>query len=233
MNFLQLCQATALESGTVAGVPNITSVAGATGRVLQVTGWVRDAYIDIQNERNDWLWMRRSFVSTPLVINDNRYSASDLGITNFGSWLYDIPAEGWRNLSLYETGLQEQEGELYQIEYMGFRERYLRRTHTANRPTEWSISPQNELLLGVKPDKAYIVQGEYRQKPQELALDADVPEMPAAYHRLIIGEAIRLMARSDEAFQVLAEKSQQYERLRHPLVNEQTPKMSFGGGTFA
>jgi hypothetical protein len=37
--------------------------------------------------------------------------------------------------------------------------------------------------------------------------------MPEDFHRLIVGEALRLMARSDEAFNVLIEKSQQYERL--------------------
>lgn len=232
MNFLQLCQAAATDSGTVAGVPNFTTVTGATGRVAQLVGWVRDAYIDIQNERSDWLWMRRSF-SAQLVINQADYTGAQLGITNLGSWLHDIPGEGWRNISLYETGNQANEGSLYEIPWPLWRQRYQRGTHDAAQPSEWSINPQNKLMFGPKPDKTYWVQGEYRQAPQELAVDADVPEMPAAYHRVIIGEALRLMARSDEAFQVLLEKAQQYDRLRNPLVNEQTGTVSFGGGTFA
>lgn len=232
MNFLQLCQETARDSGTVAGVPNFTTTVGASGRVLQVVGWVRDAYIDIQNERRDWLWMRRTF-SAPLIIDQIEYTPAQLGITDWGSWLPDLPAEGWYNLSIYETGQQAQEGSIQQIAYQLFRERYKRGVHAHNKPTEWSVSPQGLLMFGTKPDKAYVVQGEYRQKPQELALDADVPQMPSSFHRLIIGEAMRLMARSDEAFQVLVEKSQQYERLRNPLVNDQTPTASFGGGTFA
>lgn len=232
MNFLQLCQAVSLDSGTVAGVPNFTTVTGATGRVAQVVGWVRDAWIDIQNERNDWLWMRKTFTRA-LVISQISYTATDLGIADFGSMLPDIPREGWHNLSIYETGLQAQETELWQIDYPLFRSRYQRGVHDANKPSEWSVSPQKSILFGNKPDKAYIVTGEYRPTPQVLALDIDTPEMPVAYHRLIVGEAIRLMARSDEAFQVLGEKAQQYERLRHPLVNEQTPALNLGGGAFA
>lgn len=232
MDFLKLCQETALDCGTVAGVPNITTVVGASGRVRQLVGWVRDAYIDIQNERVDWLWMRKRF-SAPLTIGQQAYSAADLGIDDFGAWLPDLPHENWRNLSLYKVGEESQEGELWQIDYPYFRERYMRGTHDNNKPTEWAISPQMELLFGNTPDAAYVVKGEYRRAPQELEADADVPEMPAAYHRLIIAEAIRLMARSDEAFQVLAEKAMQYDRLRNGLVNNQTPAMSFGGGTFA
>jgi hypothetical protein len=232
MNFLQLCRRVAEISGTVAGVPNFTTVVGATGRVAQVVGWTRDAYVDIQNERPDWLWMRRDFTA-PLTIDQAVYAPADLGLGDVAYFLPDIPAEGWRNLTIYETGLQEQEGEIEQIPYPLWRQRYARGVHDNNKPTEWAITPQGELAFGNTPDKAYIVSGEYRQAPQELTADADVPDMPARFHDLIVAEAIRLMARSDEAFQVVVAQAQQYERLRNPLVLEQTPPLKFGGGTFA
>lgn len=232
MNFLQLCQEAARDSGTVAGLPTLTTVVGATGRGAQLTGWVRDAWIDIQNERSDWLWMRKTF-SKALTIDQIEYTAAQMDVTDFGAWLPDLPAEGWRNLSIYESGAQENEGELMQIAYPLFRQRYQRGTHTHNQPTEWAITPQNKLAFGTKPDKAYIVRGEYRRSAQVLALDVDTPEMPVDYHRLIIAEALRLMSRSDEAYQVLIEKSQQYDRLRQPLVNSQTPQITLGGGPLA
>lgn len=232
MNFLQLCRRVAEISGTVAGVPNFTTVAGASGRVAQVVGWTRDAYVDIQNERPDWLWMRRDF-EAPLIIGQAVYTPAELGLDDVAYFLPDLPAEGWRNLSLYEAGNQEQEGEITQISYQHWRERYARGVHDNNQPTEWAITPQGGLAFGNTPDKAYIVAGEYRQTPQELTLDADVPDMPARFHGLIIAEAIRIMARADEAFQVLVVQAQQYERLRNPLVIEQTPQVTFGGGTFA
>lgn len=232
MNFLQLCQAVAEDSGTVAGVPNFTTVVGATGRVKQVVGWTRDAYIDVQNERDDWLWMRSDFEKA-LAIGQIEYTAAGWALTDVAAWLPDLPDEGWRNLSIYEVGLEEQESEIRQISYSAFRARYLRGTHDQQKPVEWAISPQNALLFGPTPDKAYVIKGEYRTTPVTLAADADTPLMPAQYHRVIVQEAMRLMSRSDEAFQVLAAQAQQYERLRQGLANNQTPPISFGGGTFA
>lgn len=232
MNFLQLCQAVAEDSGTVAGVPNFTTVAGATGRVRQVVGWTRDAYIDIQNERSDWLFMRRSF-EAPLTIAQNEYTGADLGIDDLLEWLPDIPGIGWRTMSLYAPGAPEQEGEIEQVSYPVFRQRYQRGVHDANQPNVWAISPLGTLLVGPRPDKAYILKGEYRRAPEYLANDEEIPSMPQAYHRVIVQEAMRLMARSDEAFQVLNEKTQQYDRLRNALVRDQTPKLDFGGGTLA
>jgi hypothetical protein len=233
MNFLQLCQAVAEDSGTVAGVPNFTTVTGATGRVKQVVGWTRDAYIDIQNERNDWRWMRTSFEKA-LTIDQIAYDAlTDWSLDNVSEWLPDLPAEGWRNLSIYESGFEERESDIAQIEYNLFRQRYQRGAHDANQPVEWSISPTNQLLFGPKPDKAYVVRGEYRTTPETLVADDDIPSMPAQYHRVIVQEAMRLMSRSDEAFQVLAVQAEQYVRLRSGLVNTQTGQVKFGGGTFA
>lgn len=232
MNFLQLCQAVAEDSGTVAGVPSFTTVTGVSGRVRQVVGWTRNAYIDIQNERNDWLWMRSEFEHA-LTIDQIAYTGAQLGVDDLGSWLHDVPAVGFRNLSIYTSGEQEQEGELIEIPYELFRQRYQRGSHDHNKPTEWAISPRNELLFGNKPDAAYIVRGEYRMRAEELENDTDTPTMPEQYHRVIVQEALRLMARSDEAFQPLGVLAQQYERLRNALVRDQTPPMKFGGGTFA
>jgi len=232
VNYLQLCQALAEDSGTVAGVPNFTTVVGASGRIKQVVGWVRDAYIDIQNERTDWRWMRRSFEEA-LTIDQIVYAQDDLNLDDVAFWLPDLPGIGWRNLSIYETGYPERESEIGQIDYPLFRQRYQRGVHDANRPIEWAISPLGELMFGPKPDKAYIVKGEYFMKPETLTADEDIPSMPDQYHRVIVQEAMRLMARSDEAFEVIGEKGQQYDRLRNALVRDQTPDLQFGGGTFA
>lgn len=239
MNFLQLCQAVASDSGTVAGFSQLQSVADATGRSLLIVNWVRNAYLDIQNERDDWRWMRKSFEGT-LTIDQMAYEAEDLDVdlTDVGIWLPDVPADDFRNLSIYESGEQEQEGQLTQIAYSTFRQRYLLGVHEHNKPTEWAISPQNELLFGNKPDKAYIVRGEYVMEPEILdraAEDADeiIPLMPERYHGVIVQEALRLMMRSDEAYNQLAAVAQQYDRVRNALVRTQTPTMSFGGGSLA
>lgn len=223
MNYLQLCKKVAQECGTIAGVPRITTVAGAAGRVANLTNAVRDAWIDIQNERTDWLWMRLDF-EKPLTIGQMEYAPADWALTDVGKWLGDTPSH--YAMTIYEAGERGQESDLFQIDWPTFRRRYLFGEHDANRPTEWSITPQGKIAFGNKPDKAYIVRGEYRQKAQELTIDTDEPEMPEEYHLVIVAEAIRQLARSDEAWQVVAEKGQQYDARRNALVIDQTPSMT-------
>lgn len=223
MNFIQLCQAVARESGTVANVSSFTTIAGASGRTQKVAAWVSDAWRDIQNERGDWLFMRRSF-QKPLIIGQAVYAGSTFTLTDVGRWIGDNP--DLRAMSLFDPAVgQKDEFELVQIPYEVWRQRYDRGAHDNNRPTQWAISPRNELCVGDKPDKAYTLRGEYRAKPQILAVDNDIPAMPDEYHGLIVGEALRLMADSDEAYNVLTVKSQRYDRLRSPLIRDQTPQV--------
>lgn len=221
MNFLEICKKVASDSGTVAGVPNFTTIAGATGRVAQVIGWTSDAWVDIQNERNDWLWMRRVF-DKALLADTNTYTAAGLAIPRVSRWLQD--RLGYQTFSIYDPAIgRKDEGKISYITYDRWRDIYDSGVHDKSRPSHWSVSPTNELLFGPTPDKVYNVRGEYRLKPQVLTADADVPEMPEEYHRLIVGETLKIMSRSDEAFNALASMAPQYERLRNPLVREQTP----------
>lgn len=223
MNFLALCKAVARDSGTVAGIPNFTTVASASGRIEQVIGWTADAWIDIQNERNDWLWMRQTFEKA-LIADTPAYTPASWSMTRVSRWLED--RINYRTMTLYDPAIgREDEGTLAFISYDCWRETYDRGVHDNQRPSHWSISPTNEFLVGPTPDKVYNVRGEYRLKPQVLALDDDIPEMPEEYHRLIVVEAIRLMARSDEAMSALATYGTQYDRLRNALVREQTPQV--------
>jgi hypothetical protein len=230
VTFLELCQEAASDSGTIAGLPSFTTTVGATGRVAQLVGWVRNAWIDIQNERQDWLWMRKQF-SAALTIGQRDYTPAGLSITDFGKFFPDSPRRYTMSVYDPDTG-QADEGHIRHATWDDYRALYDFGSHDAQRPSMWAFFG-GKLWVGPKPDKAYILRGEYRRSPQRLALDADTPEMPAAYHRLIVAEAIRLMARSDEAWQPLLSQTEQYLRLRSPLVREQTPDPCFAAERFA
>jgi hypothetical protein len=220
MNYLELCQKVALESGTIAGIPSFTTIAGASGRLAKLAGWVSDAYRDIQNERPDWLWLRKDFTKA-LIAAQATYTPESFNL-DVARWLGDSKSR--RTLSLYDATIgASDERVLSQIPYDTWRDRYYRGSHDANRPTVWAIAPDRSLCFGPTPDDAYVIRGEYVERPQILTLDGDEPDMPSHFHGVIVGEALRLMARSDEALQSLAPLSAQYDRLRHPLVIEQTP----------
>lgn len=234
MDFLALCKATAAQCGTVAGVPSLSTVTGASGRVGKLVSAVSDAWIDIQNERTDWIWMRRRLLGT-LIIGTLEYLPTDLSgsLTRVGRWETDTP--GRRTFSIYDNAIgAADEGKIDYIPYAEWADRYDFGVHDPARPVCWTITPQNKIAFGPTPDKAYRVRGDYRLKPQVLAADTDIPEMPDEFHRVIVWEAIRLLGRSDEAFDAITAAGIEYDRLRNALVNQQTPQISaFGGGSMA
>lgn len=232
MDFLTLCKEVASDAGTVAGFQSVTTVSGLSGRAGQLVGFVRNAWIDIQNERNDWLWMRRRFTAVALTPGQKTYAASALGVSRLGEWLGDRPA--FRTFTIYDPERGPAgETEMTQIPYDRWIERYGRGVHDQQMPREWAQAPTREIVIGPSPDKAYMMSGEYRLSPQILTVDADVPEMPDVYHRVIVPRAIRLAASSDEAWNALNDKTSQYSELRNALVREQTPNIGVGGWPLA
>ena len=86
MNYLQLCNRLRTNVGIV-GV-DMTSVTGQTGELQRVTQWVNEAWMDLQAMRQDWMWLRKS-VAFPTVANQISYSATQIGISDFGQWARD------------------------------------------------------------------------------------------------------------------------------------------------
>lgn len=227
MNFLKLVQEAARDAGAIAGLPSLTSVSGVSGRAAQLVGWVRDAWIDIQNQRQDWLWMKRRFTAD-LISGTNTYTAASLNLTRVADW--DRGTWRYNRMMLYDpaTGKSD-EGPLTYIGYDVWLDRWDRGVHDQNRPSEWTVSPLNELLFGPTPDKTYTIRGGYRVTPQELVLDSDIPEMPEQFHRLIVVEAIALMDISDEVNEQAAAYRGQYSSMHNALVNRQTPPITTTG----
>jgi len=224
MNFLDLCRKAARDSGTLAGggLSVFTTVEAASGRGGKIVGWVSDAWVNIQNEHDDWMWMQREF-GHALTIGEMRYSAASLGVDRLGKWITSGDCE-WP-FTIYEPTSQADENPLRFIPYETWRARYARGAHDAGRPIEFSVSPQMEIVVGPKPDRAYVVSGEYVASPQVLAADTDIPEMPAQYHNVIVWEAIKLMSISDEAAFALQTSVGEYARIRDALSRDQRPKV--------
>lgn len=226
--FLELVQDVARESGTLAGGVNIGSVVDVTGRADKVVSWTRKAWRNIQNERRDWLWLQAEFQDT-LAVESMRYTAASFNITRLREWRLDRRNEDggtYYPITIYDSAIgQSDESTLRNIAYETWRTRYDRQTHVATRPTEYAISPTNELCIGAKPDKAYVIRGEYVKSPQTLTIDADTPEMPSEYHDLIVWEAMRLLAKADGSIESLQFADDEYKRLRFQLTASQLPRM--------
>lgn len=216
--FLQLVQDLARQSGTLAGGTTIASVVGVTGRAEKMVNWINSAWEEIQGMKR-WNWLRQEFESE-LIVNTTRYTAASLDIaTRFDSWEVETPR--FEPFTIYNPAIgQVDESEIGQIDYQLWRSKYDRRTHDANRPVEWAISPANEFCVGTKPDLAYVLRGEYWKSPQPLTANADTPEMPARHHRAIVYKAMMLMAQADESIATYNMAEREFGMLFSSLCND-------------
>lgn len=227
MNFLQIVQMAARESGTVSGVLPL-SVSGQTGRLNKFVKWCEVAWTQIQNENGSWRWMRGEF-SADLSASTARYSAASFSITRWAEWITEP-----QSLSIYKKSLGvSDENALSFLEWKDWRIKYDRGVQVNDRPIEVATTPANELAFGPIPDATYTVKGEFRKAPQILAADADVPEMPARFHELIAWEALLLMAEHDEAELHIAVALRRSRRLWDDLRRDQLPTVYIASGPLA
>lgn len=222
--FLQLCQRVASDSGTVNGAFP-TTVVGQTGRLGKIVRWTNEAWRSVQNAHAGWRWMRSDF-SGSTVSGTRSYSGSDLGVSSrFGEFVYSGYEDEQRfSIYLTATGVSD-EGVLLFRDYEWFYTHCMRGTQTNDRPIYFTITPDNKLALHPIPDAVYTVRGPYRKDVQDLAVDADVPEMPARFHELIVDVALMSLGTHDEAPQQL-----QLWQLRkfgrfNDLERDQLPRM--------
>lgn len=223
--YLELAQDLARESGTV-DPGAITNVSGLTGRPLKIVNWVRKAYLNIQNSRRDWGWMLDDFTYA-LSPGAATYTAASFNLTRFASWVEEH--DWFQPLSLYDAdiGLSDEQP-LRQVPYEYWRSRYGRGDQSSdywNRPTEYAVTPKDELVFGPTPDKAYVIRGRYSKGPQILTASSDVPEMPSRFHDMITWEALRLLLIHDGAYQESQFSTLEMTGLRHQLELDQLPEV--------
>ncbi len=231
MTFLELVQDLARQSGTLAGGTTIASVSGVTGRAEKLVNWIASAWTDIQNQR-DWNWMRGEFTSA-LAVGTKRYTAAgSFSLTRFRKWVDETP--DWQPLTIYDDDIGvSDEAPLSQIPYTLWRTKYDRGTQENSRPVEYAFSPSGELCVGPVPDDDYVVRGEYWKSAQTLSANADTPEMPTDYHKIIVYRAMALMAAGDESVPTLQFVQPEYRRLFHNLCVQQLPSISTRGNAMA
>lgn len=221
--YLQLCQ-TARE---LAGIPGTgpTHVTNQVGEMHRLCNWISQAWVEIQNQRDDWQWMRK-LCSFDTVAQQQEYDITDdIGLTDFGHWKDDtfsiyLKAQGRGN----ETYLNQCEYDDFNLYYD-----FGTRATTYARPTTIAIGPTKNLLLGFAPDDEYTVRGEYFTSPQILAADSDVPDLPSRFHMIIVHRALMKFGTFTAAPEVLQEQDALYRILLNKVEQDQTPRVSIGG----
>ncbi len=222
MNFLALAQRVAMECGLRGAVP--TTVSSQSGNLARIVTWANEAWLEIQNERRDWAWMRSS-ASFATVSGQATYTAAQAGVTDLGMWARDtfrnyvttvgtrsevfmdfLPYDAWRNM--YQYGANR---------------------FTTSRPIVIPIMPAIDLGFGPVPSGDYTITGDYYRSPSSLAADTDTPSLPTKYHMAIVYRAMMFYGGFEAATEVYQRGETEYRRLMRGLSADQLPEMTFGG----
>jgi hypothetical protein len=221
VNYLDLVQMVARESGTVPGTQPLTLSGDQPARLKKIAHWVDAAWNMIQNHKAGWHWMKATYQATtaPGVA---RYSSVALGIARFNRF---VAIPGTMTIMDPAIGVRD-EGFLSPLDYWNWRKIYGIGEQTPNRPVAFSVhDPDQTLCLGPLPDKEYTITGEYYKSPQSLLVDTDIPELPEAYHPMIGWQALMLLAGHDEGAFAVGNAAAQYRQYLGNLERDQLPKL--------
>lgn len=181
---------------------------GQSGRAADLVNWTAEAYNDLQREKDGkWKWLRRGF-TLDVILNVASYAygaATDLttaaAIDRFRGWDLD---DREPPLVYLATSGKATEIEMAIATWPNFRFQFVRATHTPAYPKQISEDSNAHLYVGPTPDATYRVTGNFWASNQTLAVDTDIPEMPANYHMLIPYRALMKYGYNIVAAEVLA-----------------------------
>lgn len=233
MNFLQLCAEVQRECD-IAGT-EIAAVTNQVGDLNRVVNWVKQAWNEIQRRSTRWRWMRSTF-SVNTVVGDDTYAGTDCtdtrlaaAVTRFKRW-WHLDDNGYSNVKIYlQTAGVGTERWLSYMPWAEFRARYKVGTQNNAAPAHYTIDPQNNLVLGPKPDAVYVVSGEFQLSQQELAVETDIPEMPVDFHSAIVFLAMQKYAGFESAPEVMSRGVVEGNRVIRQLEADQLPQWGSAG----
>jgi hypothetical protein len=218
--FLEIVNDVERESGTIAQSQRLSTVAGAVGRQEKIVEWVAAAWRDIQKGRLDWTFLRKEG-SHALVADQARYTATELGLTDFAGWLQD--ADAIQSYTLYDADIgRSDESRLQVLPYRVWKDVYDVGTHDAMRPIQVAFDNERRLCFGNTPDKAYVARFPYRRAVQILTDDADEPYIDDRHHNAIMWLALVYLAEHDEAPMPIGTAMNRYRAALSAMVSEYT-----------
>lgn len=213
MNYLQLCQAVRNRIGLQGVGP--TTVVAPTDVEADIVSAVRDAWIDIQNFRADWDWMRAVGESWSLVTGTTTYSTTDIaGPSNrVRRW---VPDTLW-----LDDGSNKRL--LYEMDYEEFE--YTHKNDSGNvQPSHFTVRRSDNAIILPSPDSTYTCYIDYWKKAQDLSGNTDTPELPSHWHNLIIYLAVQKLSASIASATTQFEFGQAYAVMMGQLMREQLKK---------
>ena len=218
--FLQILQDVWLETG-LSG-PGPIAVTGLDGISKRISGYVVQAWLDIQAYRNDWPWMFKefSFNTSP---GKQRYPCIELALTDVETWDFSGAA-------IYKT-IDGKRSEIFlgSTTYRNWWNFHRIGEATPSQPESIFFDPAtNDLMLFPVPDDEYTIALRYCRAAQRLAASGDIPLMPTnqAWQEIIKWKALIYYGYQDGAPDIIAEAETKYSEMIHALDNKKGQNIS-------
>lgn len=212
MNFLEIAQEVRRGVGMQGTGPS--SITGATQIETDMIDSVRDAWLDIQNFRQEWMWMRNTTTFSTSAAKDTYTLFEIFGPSyRFKNWIKDtmyVKRNGiWQVVRFvnYDTFIYRQNNNTDQ-----------------NYPSTYTIVPWSDSIMINEPDAIYEIKIEYYKSPQRLVAATDTPEFPEHYHVMVKYHAIAKFTTIVVSPSVQMENSQNYAVMMGQLMRDMLMK---------
>lgn len=220
MNLLAIVNRLKVEAGRSGGVLGSVDTAGVED--ARLVGWARDAWLVIENDR-EWSWQRKAILLGAIVDGQAEYTAAqlDAAVVDWRSWW---KSDDVYKPTVYPAGLPTQVSELSFVPYDVFRRNFVVTPHAPGTPQFWTVTPAGKLAVGPTPLGAWKLQIDYRAKPDELLLDADVPAAPEEHHMIVVWKALIRVGSFDAAPELVDQGQTEYLRMHSDLKRDCGPQ---------
>lgn len=217
MDYLELVRRLQSEAG-VAG-PAIASVLNQTGMSAKLVDWVQESWVEIQNMRPDWEFLRNEW-GVNLTINKQDYNViDDLGLLT----VKRFDPNDWR-IEEFTTDRSR----MTQLDYRRWREKYGPGVMSSGRPSELTFITNTNLRFNAIPDKVYRVTAGGWMTAEELTDNADIPTMPADFHMAIVWKALEHYGFHESAAELITKAQRQWSKVYGQMVHLLTPPVDAG-----
>jgi len=204
--FLQLVQDLHRESGASGSAP--TTVLNQRGEANRLVNWIRDADTYIQDLWENWKFMRSEY---------SEYCSPSSSLLPI---VQDVAMYDQTTFFITESGSSDK-NPIEVVEYDSIKSDIL--STDDGTPDRVIIMPDNTLRVDPPADAAHLITGDYYKNAVEMTLDASVSVIPARFHKAILGYALTLYAKYENAPEIKTQGEDIFGQQMNRLENSQLP----------
>lgn len=212
--FLELCQDYRAEIGIPGNGP-VTTI-GQIGELSRVVLDIQSADQDIKRQWQDWDFMWKQFTTTTII----------------GSpWLTALKPADYRRYDLNSVWIDKGTNSAYNLEFVPYKTWKNDQgvgVIPSGTPTDFTVLPNGEIRVYPTPTQAHTVNADYWMKAARLSSNSEESVVPEEYHRIIIVRAKIIYAEREDAPEIMAGASAEYDSLMSLLEADYLPAQADG-----